>query len=242
MTASRASSRPSTRARARSLPTLPGDAAIRRSRACEPTPALRDASGEIPDEEPYLLRQILDARALLPNTAIDLVVVDMGINDTEIFNLVLPGKSLAAVVERVRSLAPRVRYALEKLGSTFPGARVLVTGYYPLVSKESDLSEVFQFANAVVDAALEEDVRVPLLDRAFRYPVLRKIEHDVAALFSSGPREPLGRLGSRDEHRPPGCGGLVRSRPLRGGLRRPRLPTAARHLRVGYVALAVRWR
>jgi len=164
--------------------TLPGDAAVRRTRPSEPTPALRDDIGEIPDEEPYLLRQILDARAMLPNVAIDLVIVDMGINDTEIFNLVLPGKSLAAVVERARSLAPRVSYVLDKIGTSFPAAKILVTGYYPVVSKKSDLAEIFQFAGAVVDAALHEGVEVPWLSRASAHPLLRAIEHDIAALFS----------------------------------------------------------
>jgi hypothetical protein len=165
-------------------PILPGDPAVLRTRPCERTPPLRDAIGEIPDEEPYLLRQILDARTMLSDVFIDLVVVDMGINDTEIFNLVLPGKSLAAVVARARSLAPRVRHVLDKIGATFPGAKILVTGYYPIVSKESDLSEVFQFASAVVDAALREDVDVPWLGRLAQHPFLRRIEHDVAVLFS----------------------------------------------------------
>src|SRR5258708_23663543 len=45
---------------------LPCDKAILSRRPSQPTPAERDAVGEIPADEAYLLRQILDARAALP--------------------------------------------------------------------------------------------------------------------------------------------------------------------------------
>lgn len=118
-------------------------------------------AGEIPDEEPYLLAQLVAAGRALEGAPPDLVLVDMGINDTEIYNLVLPGKSTSAVVRRAHSLAPRVASVLERIGQTFPAAKVIVSGYYPVVSKESDASELFQFAQRVLNAALDARVSVP---------------------------------------------------------------------------------
>jgi hypothetical protein len=117
---------------------------------CEPTETLRDGVGEIPNDQPYILRQIFDAATTLQGKQIDLVVVDMGINDMTVYDLVLPGKSERAVVKRARSLKPYVKKVLEEIGDSFPNAKVLVTGYYAIVSKESNLSAILQFANDLV--------------------------------------------------------------------------------------------
>jgi lysophospholipase L1-like esterase len=136
-----------------------GDGAIAQTRPS--TPTVFPADGEIPDEEPYLLAQILAAGRLLGEDPVDLVLVDMGINDTEIWNLFLPGKSTKAVVRRARSLAPRARFALDGIRKTFPRAKVLVTGYYPVVSSQTDADEVFQFTRRVIDAAIDAELEVP---------------------------------------------------------------------------------
>ena len=136
-----------------------GDGAIDLTRESSPTVSPDD--GEMPDEEPYLLAQILDAGRRLADEPVDLVLVDMGINDTEVYNLVLPGKSTAAVVRRATSLAPRVRFALGKIGATFPSAKVLVTGYYPVVSTQTDADEIFQFTKRVIDAVTGAQLDVP---------------------------------------------------------------------------------
>jgi hypothetical protein len=99
--------------------------------------AFRDREGEIPQSEPYLLRQIADARREI-GPDVDLVLVDFGMNDTNIYNLVLPAKERDAVVARGRSLAPRMELALRRLREAFPSAPVIVTGYYRVVSGASN--------------------------------------------------------------------------------------------------------
>jgi lysophospholipase L1-like esterase len=136
-----------------------GDDAVDKTPASSPT--LSPEEGEIPKPEPYLLAQILAAGRLLANEVVDLVLVDMGVNDTEIYNLVLPGKRTDVVVARARSLAPRVRFALDRIGATFPQARVLVTGYYPLVSLQTDADEILQFTRRVFDAVGGANPDVP---------------------------------------------------------------------------------
>jgi lysophospholipase L1-like esterase len=146
-----------------------GDGAIALTRPSTPTTV---PTGEIPDEEPYLLAQILAAGADLAAAPPDLVVLDMGINDTEIYNLVVPGKSTEALIRRASSLAPRVRFALSRVRGTFPRAKVLLTGYYAVVSERTEADELLQFSQRVLDAALRAAVPIPeplqlALDAAF---------------------------------------------------------------------------
>ena len=136
-----------------------GTGAILQTRQSTPTVAPQD--GELPDEEPYLLAQILAASQSPAARAPDLVVLDMGINDTEIWNLVLPGKDVNAVVQRALSLAPRANFVMGSIAAAFPGAKVLVTGYYPVVSRLSHAAEIFQFTLRVIDAITGADITIP---------------------------------------------------------------------------------
>ncbi|WP_438021657.1 hypothetical protein WMF18_30160 [Sorangium sp. So ce315] len=144
-----------------------GDRAIGMTRPCGKTQASRDAIGEVPDEEPYLLRQILDATEELRGTRIDLVLVDAGINDTEVYNLVLPGKSAESVVARGSSVQPRLEFALRNIGASFPDAKVIVTGYYSVVSEQTRARELVQFVRRVAWAAIESGARAGQALHAF---------------------------------------------------------------------------
>jgi lysophospholipase L1-like esterase len=126
------------------------------SPGCAATQAERDALGEIPREVPYLLRQIADASRALAGTKVDLVVLDGGINDTEVYNLVIPRKSKRAVVERGASVWSRMAFALASIERAFPKAKVVVTGYYPVVSQASDPRALLQFFNRFFEAVIEE--------------------------------------------------------------------------------------
>jgi hypothetical protein len=135
------------------------EGAIRETPPCGATQAARDARGEVPDETPYLLRQIVDAAAELgPEKKVDLVVLNAGINDTEIYNLIMPGKLREKVVARGTSLKARIEFTLSTLGAAFPGAKVLMTGYYPVVSEKTRVLELLQLWHRLAAAALEEGI------------------------------------------------------------------------------------
>ncbi len=156
----------------------------------------RDLVGDIPNEEPYILRQILDAKANLGDTPVDLVLLAGGINDTEVYNLVLPGKSLAAVVARGRSIQPRLTFVLSKIGAAFPSAKILVTGYYPVVSAQTRILELLQFARRVATAALQEGVDIAggllsILEHPFEMIVATPETATVASLRLPDPLAPL---------------------------------------------------
>ena len=74
-----------------------------------------------------------------PNDEVDLVLLDGGINDVDVVHILNPAYSgLAALT---RKLCHRGMVSL--LGDVallFPNAKVVVTGYYPIVSEESDVS------------------------------------------------------------------------------------------------------
>jgi hypothetical protein len=171
------------------------DEAILDSMGCADD-AGRDLVGEIPNEEPYILRQILDAKDNLGDAPVDLVLVDGGINDTEVYNLVLPGKSLAAVVARGRSIQPRLTFVLTKIGAAFPSAKILVTGYYPVVSGQTRILELLQFAKRVATAALQEGVDIAggllsVLEHPFESILAAPETATVASLRLPDPLAPL---------------------------------------------------
>ncbi|MDO9021355.1 MAG: metallophosphoesterase [Deltaproteobacteria bacterium] len=165
------------------------DEIVRSTRGPARSPAARDASGEVPLEAPYLLHQILDAAEEIPGGDVDLVLVDAGINDTEVYNLVLPFKATESVVLRGGSILSRVRFALDRLGKAFPRAKVVVTGYYPVVSEQTDLDELLPFARRVGKAALEEG-----LERGRRLLGLGEPEAGLESMSDFQFLDPFGKL------------------------------------------------
>lgn len=74
-----------------------------------------------------------------PDDEVDLVLLDGGINDVDVVHILNPAYS--GLAELTRKLCHRGMVSL--LGDVallFPNAKVVVTGYYPIVSEESDVS------------------------------------------------------------------------------------------------------
>jgi len=106
--------------------------------------AARDAKspawGEIRFRHPSITYQVLsDPRMSDPGApAIDLVLVDGGINDLGPLNLLLPWRTPRWVREEAAEHCGRkMKNLLLPLLDTFARARVVVTGYYPLVSRHT---------------------------------------------------------------------------------------------------------
>ncbi len=111
--------------------------------------AAKDAAppewGEIRFEHPSITYEALsDPRLNDPGPdAIDLVLVDGGINDLRPFNLLLPWHSPTWVREQAAEHCGRkMKNLLLPLLDRFPKARVVVTGYYPIVSGRSSFASV----------------------------------------------------------------------------------------------------
>jgi hypothetical protein len=74
-----------------------------------------------------------------PNDEVDLVLLDGGINDVDIVHILNPAYSGLAALTRKKCRAGMVSL-LGDVALLFPNAKVVVTGYYPIVSEESDVS------------------------------------------------------------------------------------------------------
>jgi beta-glucosidase/6-phospho-beta-glucosidase/beta-galactosidase len=97
--------------------------------------------GEIPVSRPTVLQQV-EAFDLDP-ALVDLVYVGAGINDVDVTRILNPLIDAAVVAALVDEYCYRdMKTLLEKITSKFENADVVVTGYYPLVSLETDLSMI----------------------------------------------------------------------------------------------------
>ncbi len=87
---------------------------------------------------------------------VDLVLLNGGINDLGVTSLLDPFQSEAALTATTLRLFDQMRTVLLALAApgtsaldVFPNARIVVTGYYPIVSAESDFAAVFAAAAAI---------------------------------------------------------------------------------------------
>ena len=114
--------------------------------------ALPPYPGEVPNSWPSITAQARMAAGLWsgyprgnvtapPADEIDLVILDGGINDVGVKNILDPRlSSLAATTQQKCDFA--MRALLSDVAMLFPNARVVVTGYFAIVSQESSLLDV----------------------------------------------------------------------------------------------------
>jgi beta-glucosidase/6-phospho-beta-glucosidase/beta-galactosidase/lysophospholipase L1-like esterase len=97
--------------------------------------------GEVPTSYPTILQQCDDFTDV-PET-IDLVIVDGGINDVDvrrILDLTISDNDLLALIEQ--HCHQSMKTLLERITSSsrYKKAKIIVTGYYPMLSEDSDLA------------------------------------------------------------------------------------------------------
>lgn len=101
--------------------------------------------GEVPCSWPWVQQQVAVARADLAGRRIganfvDLVLLDGGANDLGITTFLNAGKSTDEIRNKSAEFCgTQMTDLLGRVRSTFPSAKILVTGYYPIVSVETDL-------------------------------------------------------------------------------------------------------
>lgn len=102
---------------------------------------LPPVNGEVPTSFPTILQQI-DAYPHDP-ASVDLVLLDGGINDITVEEIVSP-----IATSNLSNFAQQYCYTdmkvlLTKVAEQFPNARIIVTGYYSIITDDSDLSPLF---------------------------------------------------------------------------------------------------
>jgi hypothetical protein len=111
--------------------------------------------GEIPSGHPSIKMQVdLTAsdliRAGIRLSDVDLVLLDGGINDVGILNILLPTNSTGLVKQITdQNCVARMAQLLPRVMGMFTNAAIVITGYFPIASANSDLA-----ALAALTAAL----------------------------------------------------------------------------------------
>jgi hypothetical protein len=135
------------------LPPAPADLTLEQMRAAVSRPAAtaaeRDATGEVPTSTPFSLAQIVAASDSLSAKA-DVVLVNGGINDVRVPNIIFPQKNVDSLLARTESFRGYMKKVLDTIGTCFPDAKIVVTGYYPIVSEQTDFARLLAFHHALV--------------------------------------------------------------------------------------------
>jgi hypothetical protein len=132
---------------ARSGATIGPDADVPNESAVQPWMNNR-ALGEVPCSWPWVQQQVTIARDDLasqniPGDSVDLVLLDGGINDVNVKTLLNATNDEALIRNKSRNLCGiGMTHLLPRVRNSFPKAKILVTGYFPIVSEESDLIAV----------------------------------------------------------------------------------------------------
>ena len=104
--------------------------------------------GEVPNSFPSITRQVLiDAPATLPRAGInlldvDLVLVDGCSNDIGIATILDPSQPDAEIAAATSGACGGMTSVLTGIRKLFPAARIVLTGYWGIVSPQSDLTAV----------------------------------------------------------------------------------------------------
>ena len=135
--------------------------------------------GEVPFSYPSVSYQIgmtlADLRADKINPQdVDLVLLDGGINDVQIPNILNYSDitTTSSWVRRItnQSCTGHMAQLLPQVLSAFPNAAVVVTGYFPIISMSSDMSAISTLLSgqgiALALAALDPIHKIALVDRA----------------------------------------------------------------------------
>jgi hypothetical protein len=116
---------------------------------------------EIPNDQPSIASQVRLSRrdaiesGISPH-AVDLVLLEGGIHDVGLPNILSPQRSPGTVRRlAARRCVGRMEALLPEVMAAFPSAAIVVTGYYPVVSATTDLSSLI----ALVRAAGAETAR-----------------------------------------------------------------------------------
>jgi hypothetical protein len=124
--------------------------------------------GEIPNTYPTIDMQIAIAAAKVPRgEPVDLVLVGGCINDVGVMEIINPVNKPVGIMDSTRGVCNEpVSNLLQKVGSRFPNSRIVLTGYFPIVSNTSDVPELGALLASlgVVAGSGSSALGIPVLD------------------------------------------------------------------------------
>ncbi len=96
--------------------------------------------GEVPTSYPTIIQQCQQFTGPPAPNEVDLILVDGGINDVSIMNILNPTVTTTTLETYMRNYCyTAMKVLLVELERKFPNARIIVTGYFPIISTQSNL-------------------------------------------------------------------------------------------------------
>jgi lysophospholipase L1-like esterase len=130
-----------------------------------PKDRLTNLNGELNVSTPTIAQQVKNAFKYYETTpvkaqGVDLVLVNGGINDLGAFNLINPFKSKRWIEKKARQYCGRDMLGLlENISQSFGGARIIVTGYYPVVSRNTSPEKICEIINELFNEKILGRIR-----------------------------------------------------------------------------------
>jgi lysophospholipase L1-like esterase len=122
-----------------------------------PLDRLSTFNGKLNLSTPTIIQQIENAAQFYGNRReeVDLVLVNGGINDFKIVNLVNFFRSEGWIEKRCRRIFGQDMFGLlEAIQKSFGNARIVVTGYYPVVSPDTPPERICSLQEAILNEKL----------------------------------------------------------------------------------------
>lgn len=120
-----------------------------------PAPLTVPPVGEVPTYYPTIMQQCQQFTGPPAPAEVDLILVDGGMNDVGVMRVLDPNVTTTTLeTHMVNYCYTAMKVLLVELERKFPNARIIVTGYYPILSSQSNPWLFDAFGRGVVGAAL----------------------------------------------------------------------------------------
>ena len=115
------------------------------------TPFANRLNGEVPTSFPTIFDQVLEFESMPDaQTDVDLILLNGGANDIKVGTILSPLTTSAALTKAITTFCHDDMFTLlNELTGKFTKAKIVVTGYYPMLSNKSDLTLVDVFMVAM---------------------------------------------------------------------------------------------
>jgi hypothetical protein len=103
-------------------------------------PSIVDFAGEVPSKLPTIIQE---SETVSDPETVDLVLMDFGINSVSIETILNPDSSSQQLSDLTRQhFYSNGLKVLNKIRMKFPNANIIVTGYYPIITKSTNFDEI----------------------------------------------------------------------------------------------------
>ena len=127
--------------------------------------------GEVPEDYPTVLNQ---AMTLVPRqvdpATVDLILMDGCANDVGVLTVIAPTTTDDSIISSANQYCGlQMEQNLEKIHGLYKNAKIIVTGYFPIVSPQSDLTSIIALLvalNPAIGIAGGIDVRSKAIDHS----------------------------------------------------------------------------